>query len=709
MADLIGSGKMNVTVHHSLPGRLRLHYDAGLLYPRQAILAQSLIAVQEGISDIDLNTATGSFLIHYDTNIISEKQILALFKALTSKYLDDEELLEKVAQVPERESIGGVFVSTFIIYFAKKLLPLPVRTLLLYKDLIPRILKALSHIAGGKIFTTDLLDAAALTFATATGNRNTATQISTLLGMGEQIEDITRRQSYNNLAKTLLISHENVCLIDGAEEKQVPANALKKGDLIVVRKDSLIPADGTVEKGMALVNQASITGESLPVEKNPGSSVFAGTVLAEGEIYIRVRTTGTGTKVQNIIRMIDDSQNLKAAAQKRSEMIAEKIVPFNFLLAAVTWLITRNITRTMSTLMVDYSCAMKLSAPIAVLSAMKEAAERGISVKGGKYLEEAANADTVVFDKTGTLTTATPALEEIYPLEGLTKDEVLTYAACLEEHYPHPLGRAVVKAAEEKGLVHPEEHAKVEYIVAHGIASTWRNKKIRIGSAHFIFDDEKVPLTEEAKKIQEKCLNEGHSLLYLAYDGMLAGIIAIGDPARPEARETVARLHSLGIKNCVMITSDTEGAAKKIARKAGIDKWISQALPEDKVRYIEKARSSGHHVIMLGDGINDAPALSAADVGIAAEGCSSIAGETADIELNENGLENLVTVRRLGMGLIDKINTQNIAIIALNSLLLGLGIFSLITPGLAAILHNSLTVAISLRSMENILEDIKQK
>lgn len=709
MADLIGSGKMNVTVHHSLPGRLRLHYDAGLLYPRQAILAQSLIAVQEGISDIDLNTAIGSFLIHYDTNIISEKQILALFKALTSKYLDDEELLEKVAQVPERESIGGVFVSTFIIYFAKKLLPLPVRTLLLYKDLIPRILKALSHIAGGKIFTTDLLDAAALTFATATGNRNTATQISTLLGMGEQIEDITRRQSYNNLAKTLLISHENVCLIDGAEEKQVPANALKKGDLIVVRKDSLIPADGTVEKGMALVNQASITGESLPVEKNPGSSVFAGTVLAEGEIYIRVRTTGTGTKVQNIIRMIDDSQNLKAAAQKRSEMIAEKIVPFNFLLAAVTWLITRNITRTMSTLMVDYSCAMKLSAPIAVLSAMKEAAERGISVKGGKYLEEAANADTVVFDKTGTLTTATPALEEIYPLEGLTKDEVLTYAACLEEHYPHPLGRAVVKAAEEKGLVHPEEHAKVEYIVAHGIASTWRNKKIRIGSAHFIFDDEKVPLTEEAKKIQEKCLNEGHSLLYLAYDGMLAGIIAIGDPARPEARETVARLHSLGIKNCVMITGDTEGAAKKIARKAGIDKWISQALPEDKVRYIEKARSSGHHVIMLGDGINDAPALSAADVGIAAEGCSSIAGETADIELNENGLENLVTVRRLGMGLIDKINTQNIAIIALNSLLLGLGIFSLITPGLAAILHNSLTVAISLRSMENILEDIKQK
>lgn len=700
---------MNVTVHHSLPGRLRLHYDAGSFYPRQAILAQTLIAVQEGITGIDLNTDTGSFLIHYDTKTITESQILSLFKALTSKYLDDEELLEKVSHVPEKQSIGGVFVSTFLIYFAKKLLPLPLRTLLLYKDLIPRVLKALSHIAEGKLFTTDLLDAAALTFATATGNRNTATQISTLLGMGEQIEEITRRQSYNNLAKTLLVSHENVSLVDGDEEKQVPASAIRKGDLIVVRKDSLIPADGTVEKGMALVNQASITGESLPVEKTPGTTVFQGTMLEEGELYIRVRTAGNGTKVQNIIKMIDDSQNLKATAQKRSEMIAEKIVPFNFLLAAATWIATRNITRTMSTLMVDYSCAMKLAAPIAVLSAMKEAAERGISVKGGKYLEEAAAADTVVFDKTGTLTTATPALEEIYPLCGLTKDEVLTYAACLEEHYPHPLGRAVVKAAEDKGLAHPEEHAKVEYIVAHGIASTWRNKKIRIGSAHFIFDDEKVPFTAEARKIQEQCLQAGHSLLYLAYDGKLAGIIAIGDPARPESRETVRRLHSLGIHNCVMITGDTEGAARKIAQAAGIDKWISQALPEDKVKYIEKAKSEGHRVIMLGDGINDAPALSAADVGIAAEGCSSIAGETADIELNENGLENLVTVRRLGMGLIDKINTQNIAIIGLNSVLLGMGMFSLITPGLAAVLHNSLTVAISLRAMENVLEDTKKK
>ncbi len=699
---------MNVTVHHSLPGRLRLHYEQGSLYPKQAILAQGLIAVQEGITNIDLNTTTCSFLIHYDPKIQSEKNILNLFKALTSKYLEDENLLKKVAEVPVKESIGGVFVSTFVTYFVKKLLPLPIRTILLYKDLIPRIFTVVKRVSEGKIFSTELLDATALTFATLTGNRNTATQISTLLGMGEQIEEITRRQSYNNLAQTLLISHENACLIEGNEEKQVPATSLKKGDLVVVRKDCLIPADGEVEKGTGLVNQASITGESLPAEKNPGSSVFAGTILAEGELYVRVRTTGNETKVQNIIKMIDYSQNLKASAQKRSEQLAEKVVPFNFLLAGLTWFFTRNLTKTMATLMVDYSCAMKLSAPIAVLAAMKEAAEHGISVKGGKYLEEAAMADTVIFDKTGTLTFATPVLEEIYPTNGFTKEEVLTYAACLEEHYPHPLGRAVVKAAEEKGLTHPEEHAKVEYIVAHGIASTWRNKKVRIGSAHFIFDDEKVPLPQEAQKIQDECQKNGYSMLYLAHDGVLAGILAIGDPERPETKSTIKQLHALGVKNCVMITGDTEGAAKKIATAAGIDTWISQALPEDKVKFIEEQKKLGHKVIMLGDGINDAPALSAATVGIAAEGCSSIAGETADIELNENGLENLVTVRKLGMGLIEKINIHNVAIIGLNSALLGMGVFSLISPGIAAILHNSLTVAISLRAMENILEEEKR-
>ena len=355
--------------------------------------------------------------------------------------------------------------------------------------------------------------------------------------------------------------------------------------------------------------------------------------------------------------------------------------------------------------MVDYSCAMKLSAPIAVLSAMKEAAEHGISVKGGKYLELVSEADTVVFDKTGTLTYANPVLEEIFPMHDFTADFVLQTAACLEEHFPHPLGRAVVKAAEESGLHHPENHTKVEYQVAHGIASTIAYKKVCVGSAHFIFDDEKIPCPPEVKEIQQHSMETGKSLLYLSYDGKLAGVLAIGDPIRPEAKEVISMLKKAGIKNCVMITGDTEGAAKKIAETAGLDSWHSQALPEDKVSLIEEKRKNGHKVIMLGDGINDAPALSAADVGIAIEGCSSIAGDTADIVLTENGLESLAVTRMIGHNLLEKINRQNVQIIEINSLLLVLGIAGLISPQLAAILHNSTTVAMSVRAMQSVLDN----
>ena len=547
-----------------------------------------------------------------------------------------------------------------------------------------------------------MLDATALTVASLTGNTNTASSISMLLQLGEDIEDITKRTSYGNLAHKLLISDEPVHILEGGEEKTIPAEALKKGDLAIVRSGSMIPCDGTVEHGEGMVNQASITGESLPVEKKAGSGVFAGTILSEGELIIRTRTTGRDTKVQNIIQMIDNSQNLKAEAQRRSELLAEKIVPFNFALAGITWLLTKNLTKTMSTLMVDYSCAMKLAAPIAVLSAMKEAASCGISVKGGKYLEEAAEATTIIFDKTGTLTYANPKVEKIYAMKDYGEDFVLQTAACLEEHFPHPLGRAVVAMAEEKGLLHPENHSKVEYIVAHGIASTLDNKKVRIGSAHFIFDDEKIPFDATVKSIQEESLKTGQSLLYLSYDGELAGVLAIGDPVRPEAREVIANLKKTGIRRCVMITGDTEGAAKKIAECTGLDGWYSQALPEDKVSLIKKERANGK-VLMLGDGINDAPALSAADVGIAIEGSSSIASDTADIVLSEGGLNNVTTTRVLAQGLIQKINDNNAFIIEVNSALLLLGVFGLISPQLAAILHNSVTVGISVKAMKPIL------
>ena len=695
---------MTVTIHHALPGRIRIHYNLHEISPRQAILAQSLIAVQEGITDISVNTNIGSYLILFDSSIISQSQIENLFKALGEKYLEDEKLLEAVAQIPITESIMSIFISTMINHFAKKLLPIPLRRLLLFTNILPRLGSAFGMcFRHGKIFSTQMLDATALTTAAFTGNTNTASSISMLLTLGEEIEEVTKRVSYGNLAHKLLISDEPVHILEDGEEKTIPAEALKKDDLVIVREGSLIPCDGSVERGEGMVNQASITGESLPVEKKAGSGVFAGTILSEGELVIRTRSTGQDTKVQNIIQMIDRSQNLKANAQRRSELLAEKIVPLNFALAGLTWLFTRNLTKTMSTLMVDYSCAMKLAAPIAVLSAMKEAAGRGISVKGGKYLEKAAEATTIIFDKTGTLTFANPVVEKIYPMKGFDEDFVLQTAACLEEHFPHPLGRAVVSLAEEKGLLHPENHTKVEYIVAHGIASTLNGKQVRIGSAHFIFDDEKIPFDECVKKIQEDSLQTGQSLLYLSFDGKLSGVLAVGDPVRPEAREVIEKLKKTGIRRCVMITGDTEGAAKKIAESAGLDGYYSQALPEDKVRLIEKEKKAGK-VIMLGDGINDAPALSAADVGIAIEGSSSIASDTADIVLSEGGLINVATTRMLAQGLIQKINQNNAFIIEVNSALLLLGVFGLISPQLAAILHNSVTVGISVKAMENILD-----
>lgn len=695
---------MTVTIHHALPGRLRVHYDIREITPRQAILAQSLIAVQEGITDISVNTNIGSYLILFDSSIISQAEIKNLFKALGSKYLDDEKLLEAVSQIPITESIMSIFIGTMINHFAKKLLPLPLRKLLLFMNIVPRVGSALGMcFRHGNIFSTQMLDATALTTAAFTGNTNTASSISMLLNLGEQIEEVTKRVSYGNLAHKLLISDEPVHILENGEEKTIPADALKKDDLVIVREGSMIPCDGTVERGEGMVNQASITGESLPVDKKAGSGVFAGTILSEGELVIRTRTTGRDTKVHNIIKMIDNSQNLKANAQRRSENLAEKIVPLNFALAGITWLFTRNLTKTMSTLMVDYSCAMKLAAPIAVLSAMKEAAGLGISVKGGKYLEEAAEATTIIFDKTGTLTFANPKVEKIHAMKEYGEDFVLQTAACLEEHFPHPLGRAVVSLAEERGLLHPENHTKVEYIVAHGIASTLDGKKVRIGSAHFIFDDEKIPFDEKVRDIQEESAKNGESLLYLSYDGELAGVLAIGDPVRPEAREVVQNLRKTGIKRCVMITGDTEGAAKKIAETAGLDGYYSQALPEDKVSLIKKEKAGGK-VIMLGDGINDAPALSAADVGIAIEGSSSIASDTADIVLSEGGLSSVAATRILAQGLIRKISANNAFIIEVNSALLLLGVFGLISPQLAAILHNSVTVGISVKSMQPILK-----
>lgn len=695
---------MTFTVKHSLPGRIRIRYDKSKITRQQAALAQSLLSVQEGMTDVSVNYTTGSFLVFYDVEKLSEKHIKAYFSALSEKYLNNQEMLESIGEPREQESLLFNLAVMTAIHYVKQILPLPIRILLRVYSLAPRILKGAELITSGKIFKSEVLDAAAISMALVNKDIKTAANINFLLNIGDIIEDFTKKKSYSDLADRLLSQNDQVQKVEGKTERTVPLSAVKKGDLIAVRTGNVIPVDGTVMRGEGLVNQASITGEPLAVEKRKGTSVFAGTIVQEGELFVEVRAVGSQTKVQNILTMIDKSQQLKVSSQVRSERLADSLVKYNFLLSLGVLLFTRDMSKVMATLMVDYSCAMKLASPIAVLSAMKEAAENGIIVKGGKFLEDASIADTVVFDKTGTLTAATPAVSRIITFGGRKEDDVLATAACLEEHFAHPVAAAVVKAANERGLLHPENHAKVEYIVAHGIATTLKGKKLVIGSRHFVFDDEKVQEPEELKKIQKDALKNGESLLYLAEEKELIGIFAVNDPVRKNAPEIIQKLHQSGIKNCVMITGDDEGAARNAAKITKIDHYISRALPEDKFNYIEKQKKLGHKVIMIGDGINDAPALAAADTGIAMGDCADITGETADIILSsEDGLEGLYKTRLLGTGLMRKIDINNGGIVAVNTTFMLLGLLGFISPSLAAILHNASTVAFSVNAMRPVL------
>ena len=700
---------MDFTVKHSLPGRIRICYNKKKISKRQAALAYSLLSVQDGMTDVSVNYTTGSFLIYYDTKQLSEKHIKAYFMALSDKYLNNQEMLEAVEEPHEQESLLFNLALMTAMHYFKMILPLPVRMILRVWSLGPRILNGIEHLAKGEVFHSEVLDATAITMALLTGDTKTASNINFLLNIGDTIEEFTKKKSYSDLADRLISQNDQVQLIgrgsNGEQtEKAVPLSMIKKGDIVAVRTGSIIPVDGEVLSGEALVNQATITGEPLAVDKRKGSSVFAGTIVQEGEIFVEVRETGNQTKVQNILQMIDNSQSLKVSSQVRSENLANQLVKYNFLLSLATFLITGNMTKVMATLMVDYSCAMKLAAPIAVLSAMKEAAGHGIIVKGGKFLENASVADTVVFDKTGTLTHASPKLAEIYTYGGHSEDEVLAIAACLEEHFAHPIATAIVKAATERGILHPEEHAKVEYIVAHGIATELHGKKLLIGSRHFIFEDENCEQPSDLEQVQKEALENGMSLLYLAEEKKLIGIFAINDPVRKNAAKVIKALHESGIKNCVMITGDDEGAAKNAARLTKVDHYISRALPEDKVRYIEEQKKLGHTVIMIGDGINDAPALAAADTGIAMGDCADITGETADIVLSaEDGLLGLYKTRVLGSLLMDKIDSNNRNIVAVNTSLMFLGLFGFISPSLAALLHNASTIAFSVKSMQPLL------
>ena len=697
---------MDVKIVHKLPGRIRLHYNKGTLTNKQTTLVKVLLSTQEGIKSITINPLTCSILIYYSD--ISEKQILALFKALNDDYLNDEDMLNSINETKAETSIAANLFMMAAKHFSKALLPVPVRRIITMINTIPRIKQGLKTLLMQKQLISETLDAAAISLSIANGDYKTAGSINFLLNMGETLEDYAKRKSYDNLAESLLNLQEQARVInDNGQEYSVLSHTLKKDDKIIVRTGQTIHADGIIIHGEAMINQASITGESLPVKKEIDDAVYAGTLVEEGEIILNITAAGKDTKVSKIVKLIDDANNLKSAAQEKAERLADKLVPYNFLLAGSTYLVTRDIIKTSSTLMVDYSCAMKLAAPIANLSAMKEAAKYGIIVKGGKFLEETANADTIIFDKTGTLTNASPKVINIIAFNNYSTEEVLKTAACLEEHFPHPLARAVVQEAANKGIDHKEEHAKVEYIVAHGIASTLHNKKVAIGSAHFIFDDEKTHITQEEKEIIEQASKDCSSILYLAMDNKLMGIILIDDPVLPNAAEVVDNLRKTGVENIIMITGDSEKAAAKAAKIINADDYVSQALPEDKTAYVKNMRKNGHKVIMTGDGINDSPALASANAGIAMKGSSDIAGETADIILSDKGIESLYETRILGQELLKRISLNNKIIIAGNSLLILAGLMGIIKPSTAALLHNTLTVSISANAMRPMLKEKK--
>jgi Cu2+-exporting ATPase len=547
-----------------------------------------------------------------------------------------------------------------------------------------------------------VLDASALGVSLIRRDFKTAAVITTLLALGDLLESWTHNKSKESLTDSLALNVDKIWVKRGGVEEQIPMSGIALGDLVVVRAGGVIPVDGVVAEGDAMVNQSAMTGESEPVHRVPDLSVYAGTVVEDGELVVRVTAFDSETRIHKIADMIMLSEALKADIQNRAEKMADAIVPYSFLLAAGIYLLTRDATRATAALLVDYSCAIKLSAPLAILSAMREASKRGILVKGGKFLEALACSDTVVFDKTGTLTVSSPRVASIVPF-GYERDMVLRTAACLEEHFPHSIARAVVKQAERENLSHREEHSTVEYAVAHGIASLLGNERVLIGSAHFVLEDEAVPITpDQIEAIEEE--SGGYSPLYLAIGGRLAGVICIEDPMRGDAPTVTRQLREAGIKRIAMLTGDSSRVAENVAEKAGIDEFWPQLLPEGKTGVIRQMKGSCSGVIMVGDGINDAPALAEADVGVAMGGGADIARQAADVVLTENRLADIVCVRRIGLGAMRKIRRSYFFIVAANSLLLALGLGGLITPGASALLHNMATVGVSVYSLTPILE-----
>ena len=693
---------MKFYIKHESRGRIRIHLAQKRMSSVQAETLLYYLQNQNQVSFAKVYDRTGDAVICYEGERAAVIRMIQLF------HYEEVELptglLESSGRALNNE-YQEKLISKVISHFGRKwLLPAPIRAIYTTVVSVKYIWKGLTTLAAGKI-EVPVLDATAIGVSMLRGDYGTAGSVMFLLGVGELLEEWTHKKSVGDLARSMSLNVGKVWLKKDGQEILVPSEKIVAGDEIVVHMGNLIPFDGEVSNGEGMVNQASLTGESVPVRRTLGSVVYAGTVLEEGELTILVKQTGGSSRYEKITAMIEESEKLKSGLESKAEHLADRLVPYSLGGTALTYLLTRNATKALSILMVDFSCALKLAMPISVLSAIREANQHKITVKGGKFLEAVAEADTIVFDKTGTLTKAQPTVAEVVSFsETKSPDELLRIAACLEEHFPHSMAKAVVDAAKEKHLDHEEMHSKVEYIVAHGISTTINGEKAIIGSYHFVFEDENSIILEGMEE-KFRHLPEEYSHLYLALEGVLAAVICIEDPLRPEAAEIIRQLKKAGLKKIVMMTGDSERTAKAIAKKVGVDEYYAEVLPEDKANFVEKEKAEGRKVIMIGDGINDSPALSAADVGIAISEGAEIAREIADITVAADDLAEILVLRMLSNRLMKRIHKNYRFIVTFNAGLILLGVGGILQPTTSALLHNTSTLYIGLKSMGNLLDE----
>ena len=679
---------------------MRVHVCNVRMTLHRADVLEAYLNHHDAIEKATVYERTGDVVLYYRGRRADAVQALSRYK-FDQPELDalvttaDSRKLNQEYQEKMCDLVAGHF-------FRKLFLPAPIRAAYTVWRSIAFVWKGVRCLLHRRL-EVEVLDALSIGVSVLRGDFSTAGSVMFLLNLGSLLEEWTRKKSLDDLARSMALNVDKVWVRSQGTEVLLPLTKVQPGDEIVVRSGNMVPLDGTVIEGEAMVNQAALTGESMPVRKAKGATVYAGTVVEEGECVFLAKAAGGANRYDKIVAMIEESEKLKSSTENRALELADKLVPWCLAGTVVTYALTRNVTRAISILMVDFSCALKLSMPLAVLSAMRECGTAHITVKGGKYLEALAKADTIVFDKTGTLTRATPQVVDIIPFSNSEKDDVLRLAACLEEHFPHSMANAVVRAAREQGLAHEEMHSEVEYIVAHGIASRVGGERVVIGSYHFVFEDEHciVPADEQEKFDQ---MPAEYSHLYMAASGQLVGVICIADPLRPEAASVLRQLHKLGIRNAVMMTGDSYRTAEAIARQVGVDQFFAEVLPEDKANFVQKAKAEGRTVVMIGDGINDSPALSAADIGIAINSGAAIAREIADVTIKADSLEELVTLKTIANALQHRVSSNYRFVLSFNSALIALGALGILQPAASAMLHNLSTIGISLRSMTNLIQ-----